>query len=115
GLSAWLEENLRQINPHWAEKPGPRIPTFHRWIFPRLHRLLTNGLTPATVLRGPRRVGKTVLLRQLMERLLGDGVEPGRILYVPFDEVPSLAKIPDPVLTMARWFEGHTLGQTFNE
>jgi len=62
-------------------------------------------------------VGKTVLLRQLMEKLLQDGVEAKRILYVPFDEIESLGKLKltDLILTVTRWFESHVLGQSFNE
>jgi predicted AAA+ superfamily ATPase len=110
-----LAEDIWRLNPHWEGKPGPRVPVFHRWVFNRLHRLVTAGLTPAVALRGPRRVGKTVLLRQLMERLLQTGVEPQRILYVPFDDVENLRGLRDPILAMAHWFESHVLGQTFNE
>lgn len=110
-----LAENLEHLNPHWVGQPGPRVPSFRRWAFERLYRLLTRGLTPATVLRGPRRVGKTVLLRQLMEALLGEGAAAERILYVPFDEIPSLVGLKDPILTIARWFEAYHLKQTFNE
>lgn len=110
-----LAEDLEGLNPHWLGRPGPRVPTFRRWIFRRLYRSLTMGLTPATVLRGPRRVGKTVLLRQLMETLLAEGVAPHRILYVPFDEIRSLFDLPDPILSIARWFEKQRLGATFNE
>lgn len=110
-----LAENLEQLNPHWVNKPGPRTPPFRRWAFRRLWRLLNSGLAPATVLRGPRRVGKTVLLRQILETLLHEGVEASRILYVPFDDIPSLREVTDPILAVARWFETHQLGQTFNE
>lgn len=110
-----LADNLLQLNPHWTGKPGPLTPRFRRWVFKRLWRLLNSGLTPATVLRGPRRVGKTVLLRQLMETLLAEGVEPGRILYVPFDDIPSLRGVTDPILAIARWFESSYLGLSFNE
>jgi hypothetical protein len=109
-----LAENLERLNPHWAGQPGPRVPAFRRWAFRRLQRLLTAGLTPATVLRGPRRVGKTVLLRQLIEALLGEGVEAARILYVPFDEIPSLTGLTDPILAITRWHEAVHLGETFN-
>jgi predicted AAA+ superfamily ATPase len=110
-----LAENLIGLNPHWAGRPGPSVPPFHRWAFGRLYRLLTRGLTPAAVLRGPRRVGKTVLLRQLMEELLRNGVEATRILYVPFDEIPSLIGLKDPILAITRWFEAYRLKRTFNE
>jgi hypothetical protein len=110
GSLPWeLADNLRSLNPHWERKPGPPLPSFRRWIFTRLQRLLTSGLTPAVVLRGPRRVGKTVLLRQLLEQLLADAIKPEQILYVPFDEIESLQKLHDPVLTIARWFEQRVL------
>lgn len=114
-LPVELAENLESLNPHWTGQPGPRVPSFHRWAFGRFYRLLTRGLTPATVLRGPRRVGKTILLRQLMETLLRQGVEAERILYVPFDEIPSLMDLQEPILAIARWFGAYHLKQTFNE
>jgi predicted AAA+ superfamily ATPase len=91
-----------------------RPPTFRRWPFKRLRRLLDQGMTPAVVLRGPRRVGKTVLLQQTIQALLEEGVSGRRILYVPFDELPTLSEIKEPVLAIARWFEREILGESFN-
>jgi predicted AAA+ superfamily ATPase len=105
-----LSENLRVLNPWWTNQPGPAIPSFRRWPF---HRLLK--LVPAAVLRGPRRVGKTVLLRQLIESLLAAQVVPNRMLYVPFDELPALRNIDEPVLAISRWFEKEILRASFNE
>jgi predicted AAA+ superfamily ATPase len=110
-----LGDDIRGLNPHWDEKPGPPIPTFRRWVFTRLMNLMTSGLTPAAVLRGPRRVGKTVLMRQMMEQLRHDGVDPRRILYVPFDEIESLRGVKDPVLSIARWYEQYIVRATLNE
>ncbi len=110
-----LSENLRTLNPWWERKPGPPLPAFRRWPFTPLRRCLLSGITPATVLRGPRRVGKTVLLRQIIESLLDEEVEPRRILYVPFDELPTLRNLQEPVLAIARWFEEQILGHAFNE
>jgi hypothetical protein len=75
---------------------------------------LIRGMTPATVLRGPRRVGKTILLRQVIETLLAEGTAPRRLLYVPYDELPTLAGIKEPVLAISRWYERQVLGGTFN-
>jgi predicted AAA+ superfamily ATPase len=107
--------NLRGLNPQWENKPGPLLPSYKRWVFDRLYRNLRRGLTPAVVLRGPRRVGKTVLLRQVIETLLKDGIPANRILYVPFDEIGSLTRIQEPVLAISRWFEERILGLTFNQ
>lgn len=114
-LLADLADDLRRLNPWWAGRPAPRTPPFRRWLFGRLQRLLTAGLTPAVVLRGPRRVGKTVLVRQVIDCLLADGVEATRILYVPFDEIATLGRLQDPILAIARWYESQMLGRTFNE
>ncbi len=113
-LPSELSENLRAINPWWRGEPGPPVPPFHRWPFQRLRRMVQEGMTPCTVLRGPRRIGKTVLLRQIMQSLLAEGVEPHRIFYVAFDELPTIGGITEPVLAIARWFEREVLGQTFN-
>jgi hypothetical protein len=110
-----LADNLSRLNPHWEGKPGPIIPAMRRWVFSRLFRLLKQGLTPSVVLRGPRRVGKTVLLRQITEELLRQGIDRPNILYVAFDEIESLAGIKDPVLSIARWYEQRILKRSFNE
>ncbi|MCX5909311.1 MAG: AAA family ATPase [Deltaproteobacteria bacterium] len=110
-----LEQDLRALNPQWIGKPGPQTPPVRRWAFDSLYHNLRGGLTPATVLRGPRRVGKTILLRQIIESLLADGIPPKYILYVAFDEIGSLEKTDDPILAIARWFENKTLQTTFNE
>ena len=71
-------------------------------------------MTPAAVLRGPRRVGKTVLLRQLIAQLVAQDVNPQRILYIAFDELPTLRNLDEPVLAIARWYEKEVLATTFN-
>lgn len=109
-----LSLNLRDTNPWWRHEKGVVLPTFKRWIFPRLLKSLKKGMTPATVLRGPRRVGKTVLLRQIIETLLAEGVPGANILYVAFDELPTIRGLKEPVLAITRWFEENTLGGTFN-
>lgn len=109
-----LSENLRSLNPWWRGEPGLPLPTFRRWPFARLKHMVSGGLAPTTVLRGPRRVGKTVLLRQLIDMFLREGVSPARILYVPFDDLPTLGGLQEPVLSISRWFERSILGRSFN-
>jgi hypothetical protein len=109
-----LSENIRSINPSWRSEATVETPSFRRWPFERVLRTLKQGLTPATVLRGPRRIGKTILLQQAIQLLLKEGVEPNRILYVAFDELPTLRMIREPVLAISRWFERDILKATFN-
>jgi predicted AAA+ superfamily ATPase len=113
-LPVEMSENIRSINSWWRNEPALPLPVFHRWPFKRLERLLKEGMTPATVLRGPRRVGKTILLRQIIQAFLSAGISPHRILYVPFDELPTLRGIQEPVLAITRWYESEILGATFN-
>lgn len=109
-----LAANIRSVNPWWSGAESMHPPHFRRWPFDRMLRMLRQGMTPATVLRGPRRVGKTILLKQAIQALLGEGVKGTRILYVPFDELPTLRGIQEPVLAISRWFEKEIAGDTFN-
>jgi len=113
-VSKELGENLRTWNPWWRDEVGPPLPEYRRWPFRRLVHLVQKGMAPATVLRGARRVGKTVLLRQVIEALLGEGIAGNLILYVPFDELPTIAEIREPILNISRWFEHEVLGESFN-
>jgi uncharacterized protein len=110
-----LSHNIASINPWWRGEEGMPHPPFRRWPFARLLRMLRKGMTPAVVVRGPRRVGKTILLQQAIQALLAEGIEAKRILYVPFDELPTLRGIPEPILAISRWFERNVLGETFNQ
>ena len=114
-LTAPFSASIRQSNPHWWGLPGVPVQSFRRTLFGKAYRLLRNGMAPAVVLRGPRRVGKTVLLRQVLEALIADGVPANHICYVPFDDIGSMRRLADPILSVARWFESEHLGQTFNE
>jgi hypothetical protein len=110
-----LSESIRRDNPWWSGRAAPALPPFRRWPFQRRRHLLGKGLAPATVLRGPRRVGKTILLRQVMDSLLTTGCEANRILYVAFDELPTFERISEPILAISRWYEDEILKSSFNE
>lgn len=73
-----VQRRLAADNPWWRAGAGidreeaawPR-----RAYFPHFCRLaLEVGVRRAVVLIGPRRVGKTVMLKHLVQRLLDDGV-----------------------------------------
>lgn len=111
-----VDSFLRETNPWWAGKPGRVLPEYRRQAFDVLKKKLASGLAPIVVLRGPRRVGKSVLQEQFIHDLRNaETVEGNRILRVQFDEIPSLKKLQDPVLSLCRWFESRVLGKTFNE
>lgn len=83
-----VAEHLKALNPWWqsgnadeeTQKLRPRA-------YLRAVRalLLAPELRRAVVLLGPRRVGKTILIRHLIADLLARGVPPQRVAYVEMD------------------------------
>ncbi len=77
---------LEAQNPWWV---GGRVPAAMRDTVPRrLTPSVVAGLAAdrATVVLGPRRVGKTVLVHQVVGRLLERGVAPRSIVYLSADD-----------------------------
>lgn len=82
-------EHLKRLNRWWSGAPGLDEMTSRlkrRAYLPAVRHLLTDvPLRRAVVLLGPRRVGKTILIRHLIADLLQQGVAPARIGYVELD------------------------------
>lgn len=114
-LPGTLSDDIRNANPWWAAKPGRVLPHMRRWAYEPTLKRFKAGLAPVVVLRGPRQVGKTTLLEQVIDTLLKEGVESSRILRVQFDDLPQLRELKDPILALSRWFEKHVLRRTMNE
>lgn len=118
-LVAFLEDR----NPWWRAKPAREPERFRRWAFAEIVRRLDKKLAAMVVIRGSRRVGKSVLQSQLIEDLLlvgktdptGKPVDPARILSVQFDDAPALGGISMPVQAIVRWFEQNVLKKTLNQ
>lgn len=79
-------ELLELLNPWWKEGKisGELAQPYRRAQFGELKKLL--GVRPITVISGLRRVGKSVLIYQLIQELLGSGVDKEGILYFSFDQ-----------------------------
>src|SRR5437762_14367288 len=60
---------LLDDNPWWRSERLFGLPSLRRWAFDAVLSGVQRGLTPATVLRGPRQVGKTTLRSE--ERRVG--------------------------------------------
>jgi predicted AAA+ superfamily ATPase len=114
-LTQGLEANLARLNPWWRGLPQPPLPPVRRWAFPIAYERLVAGLAKVTVVSGPRQVGKSTLVRQIIQALLDAGTDPKRIFCVQFDELPELLALGEPVLRLADWFEKFVLGKTFNQ
>ena len=91
-----IKKRLEFDNPWWQEGAIPKkIADWRRRTFFRgfIDLVQLAGVNRAVVLMGPRRVGKTVMLTHAVQRLIDDGVDPVRILYVAVD-TPAYTGIP---------------------
>ncbi|WP_109117619.1 AAA family ATPase [Azospirillum sp. TSO22-1] len=76
-------DRLALDNPWWRGAPDPELAGLPKRAFfdGFLRRLERTGPERPLVLIGPRRVGKTVLVRQAIARLIEDGAPPRSLLY----------------------------------
>lgn len=102
---------LQFENPWWATG---NLDAFYQTLKPRLYFDLFYPLVKkttvhrATVLMGPRRVGKTVLLYHTIEQLIAEGVSPQKILYASI-ETPIYNNVGlDNLLSLAQKAVGDT-------
>ncbi|OGH87598.1 MAG: hypothetical protein A3J93_03680 [Candidatus Magasanikbacteria bacterium RIFOXYC2_FULL_42_28] len=115
-ISLILEEITRQ-NKFWAREKQRDFfgnNTFKRELYPRLVALLTDRLIISIV--GLRRVGKTVLLKQLIGHLIdNDKVEPRNILFLSFDEamLSSAVKLDDYLRIYLSHFQARRTGRLY--
>lgn len=117
-LPSSLAKELHQQNPWWSGRELPPLPIFRRWPFQTLlTRLLREQpLAKINVLRGPRQIGKTTLQYQIIDHLLGSGVDPKRIFRVQFDELPSFRPVAkgDRIIEIAEWYAQVILEKDLN-
>ncbi len=89
-----MEDLLKKENQWWDEgqvKPS-LLESFHREVFSKVQEFL--NLRQIIAISGLRRVGKSVLLHQLIQYLLDKQIDPKKILYFSFDkEVKSLEEL----------------------
>ncbi|MDR2012212.1 MAG: ATP-binding protein [Rhodanobacter sp.] len=81
-------DHLKRLNPWWVNVGVDKgMSALHprAYLEPVRQLLLEPKLRRAVVLLGPRRVGKTILIRHLIQSLLKDGVAAQRIAYVEMD------------------------------
>ncbi len=113
-LAGDTERVLRDSNPWWRGERLFGLPPVRRWAFAPTFKGLKAGLAPVTVLRGPRQVGKTTVLNQVIDRLLDEGIAPSRIFRVQFDDIPQLQRLETPILDLVAWYADNILLQSIN-
>jgi len=92
GFVLQYKELLMPYNPWWpdADRAFERLPLFHRPIFDEIFTGFKN--VPQIIsITGPRRVGKSTLIRQIIRKLIGEGMPPEKIIYYSMDD-PALLR-----------------------
>ena len=97
-LDPGMVENLRRFNPWWEGLPGLKLPPHRRTVVDAIHKRLRQRLAPIVTVRGAVQVGKTTAQLQVIDDLLKAGVPGRNILRVQCDEIPTLAKLKEPIL-----------------
>ncbi len=104
-LGPELEQVLRDLNPWWAapHRVRPEPPDYVR---PTVAALAARMRAPRgliEVVRGPRQVGKTTGIQQIIRSLLDAGTSPTDVLFLRFD-LELLRSEPSALRRYLRWF-----------
>ena len=105
---------LQSDNPWWV---NGALDDFYEAFEPRLYfnifypLVKTTSVNRATVLMGPRRVGKTVMIYHSIKKLIEEGVSPQKILYASI-ETPIYNNIsPEYLFTLAKKASGDLVSE----
>lgn len=96
---------LRDLNPWWLDptvvRPAP--PRYRRRPVLEIQKRLKERGKLIEVLRGPRQVGKTTGIHQIIQELLAQSVPSTDILFVRFD-LEVLRQAPGTLRAIVHWF-----------
>jgi predicted AAA+ superfamily ATPase len=104
---------LEPYNPWW-NNAAINVPEFKRSMFSRIYADLLS-LKQILSISGPRRIGKTTLLKQIIRSLIADRhAEPAQIIYFSFDDPLIIATpLADTFFEkMIKWVDTAYKGQT---
>jgi len=88
GQREQILKKMQFDNPWWTSSsiPDDYNEMRHRLYFDVFYPLVTDfSIHRGVILMGPRRVGKTVMLFHCIEKLINDGVDPQKIIYLSID------------------------------
>ncbi len=96
---------LEDLNPWWKTgrlRKSP--PTYLRRGVPELVARISRSKGLIEIIRGPRQVGKTTAIEQIVHQLLQNRMDPRNILFVRFDQ-EVLREARGGLLGITRWYE----------
>ncbi|WP_425090767.1 ATP-binding protein [Tropicimonas sp. S265A] len=103
-------KSLRRDNPWWSDTyaaPNGESEKFRSYFRPFCNLALDWDVKRSTILMGPRRVGKTVMLRQMVEEALRNGFDGSSILFVSID-TPLYSGMPlEQLISLFEEVTGH--------
>ena len=104
---------LEDLNPWWRTgKPRKTPPAYLRRGVPELAARIGRAKGLIEIVRGPRQVGKTTAIEQIIQSLLQGGTNPRNILFVRFDQ-EVLREAIEGLLGITRWYEAAIRGRPF--
>lgn len=97
---------LRELNPWWSEAGTvrPEPPRYRRPAVQELRERLRRPRGLIEVVRGPRQVGKTTGIHQIIQDLIRSGTPPRDILFIRFD-LQLLREEAAALRSALQWFE----------
>ncbi len=108
---------LTQLNPWWTTSPPvvrPDPPAYRRPLVRELLARLRRPRGLIEVVRGPRQVGKTTGIYQIIQDLLQAGTVPQDIIFVRFD-LELLREEPAALRTIVQWYAEKIRGRPLHE
>jgi len=116
GLSTDAANVLRDLNPWWRTEGvvRPEPPPYRRPVIAALAERFVRGAPLIQVVRGPRQVGKTTGLYQVVQALLAANVPGADVLFVRFD-LELLRDEPGALRRIVSWFESDVRQRRIDE
>ncbi len=106
---------LEDLNPWWQTGKVRRTPpAYRRRGVPALLERMERPQGLIEVVRGPRQVGKTTAIEQIIEHMLVKKVKPKDILFVMFDQ-EVLRETRGGLVPIVRWYESRVRGRPFEQ
>ncbi len=105
GMSPEVVQVLEDLNPWWTTGRLRKSPhTYLRRGVPELVARIVRSKGLIEIIRGPRQVGKTTAIEQIIHHLLQNKTDPRDIIFVRFDQ-EVLRETHGGLLAIIRWYQ----------